>query len=347
MKRFSTLFCLLFLAAACDHAAAETIRITPLVSGVTASFRGLAVRNSREAWITGTDGTVIRTTDSGRSWQGVIVPDSDELDFRDVEVFPDGTVVLMSIGNGESSRLFRSTDGGKIWKTVLINTDPNGFFDGMSFGKKGRRGVLFGDPIDGKLDLYVTGDGGASWKRLLERPDMKEGEYGFAASGTGIVVRGQNIWIATGGSVARVLHSADDGVTWKAYDTPMRSGNESSGIFSIDFIDEKRAVVIGGDYAAPELDSENVATSADGGQSWTTAAKVKMPHKACVQSLGGGRLIACGRTGVAYSADAGQTWETISTDAYYTLAADLESGTGFLAGKDGHIARFELATEGK
>ena len=72
-----------------------------------------------------------------------------------------------------------------------------------------------------------------------------------------------------------------------------------------------------------------------------------MPHKACVQSLGGGRLIACGRTGVAFSADAGRTWETVSADSYYTLAADLKSGAGFLAGKDGHIARFELATEGK
>ncbi|MEO2016672.1 MAG: oxidoreductase [Fuerstiella sp.] len=349
MRLFYTLMCVILIAATRDQAAGQTERnpviITPLASGVSASFRGLAVRNSHEAWITGSHGTVIRTTNFGSTWQHVKVPDAEELDFRDVEILRDGSVLLMSIGNGGASRLLRSTDSGNTWKTVLVNAEPEGFFDGMAFLPNGRKGVLFGDPIDGRLDMYQTGDGGATWQRFppQQRPEMKKGEYGFAASGTGIVLSHGNIWIATGGSVARVLHSADDGITWDAYDTPIRSGNESSGIFSIDFIDHKRAVVIGGNYSQPELDRDNVATSVDGGRTWLTLPTVRMPHKACLQSLGGGRLLTCGRTGVAFSADNGRTWKTISTDSYYTLAVDRSSGSGFLAGKNGHIARFELA----
>jgi photosystem II stability/assembly factor-like uncharacterized protein len=248
----------------------------------------------------------------------------------------------MSIGSGNASRIMRSTDSGKTWQAVLINQDEKGFFDGMTFDPQGRNGMLFGDPINGRLDLYRTTDGGASWERLPEaqRPQLKPDEYGFAASGTGIVMSGRHVWIATGGSVARVLHSADAGMTWTASATPVRSGNKSSGIFSIAVVDEQTSVVIGGDYLKPDQDRANVARSIDGGKTWTLNKSTAMPHKACVQSLGQGRLLTCGRTGVAFSADTGVTWNQLTTDSYYTLAFDLKSNTGFLAGKNGQVARF-------
>ena len=153
---------------------------------------------------------------------------------------------------------------------------------------------------------------------------------------------GSNIWIATGGSVARIHHSPDTGKSWQTYATPIRSGNESSGIFSLEFLDPNNAVAIGGDYLKPDLHSNNVATSRDGGKTWTIAPGVPMKHKACVQSLGESRVLTCGRTGVAFSDNAGKSWSTITKDGYFTLAVDRNSGTGFLAGKDGRVARFEL-----
>lgn len=348
MRRFLVLTCLaLMIAVRSDHAAAQSphaVRITPLDSDVDASFRGLAVRSENETWVTGSSGTVIRTIDAGRTWQRISVPGADELDFRDIEILPAGIVILMSVGNDDASRILRSTDAGETWKTVLINTEPKGFFDGMTFDEQGQHGMLFGDPINGRLDMYRTTDGGATWEQVpkTQRPRLKEGEYGFAASGTGIVMREGNIWIATGGSVARVHHSADSGKTWSAIDTPVRSGNESSGIFSIDFIDSERAVVVGGDYKLPELDRNNVARSIDGGKSWVPLPQCRMPHKACVRFLGDGRLLTCGRTGVAFSSDHGQTWQVITTDSYFTLAVDRDTGSGFLAGSNGRVARFEL-----
>jgi len=340
--RLLTLHILVCCSFSTALAQQETVRITPQVSGVEVTFRGLAVRNQLEAWVTGSRGTVIRTTDSGHTWKTIPVPGSDALDFRDVEILPDGTVLLMSIGNGNASRILRSRDSGTTWSIVLTSRAATGFFDGMAFSSDGRRGVLFGDPIDGRLDLYHTRNGGLTWTRAStpQRPALQQGEYGFAASGTGVVLHGRSIWIATGGSLARVLHSPDDGMTWSAHDTTMRSGNDSSGIFSIAVIDNETLVAIGGDYVHPERDTGNVARSIDGGTTWHTLQTVRMPHKACVQSLGHGRLLTCGRTGVAFSADAGQTWQSITKDSYFTLAVDTRSGTGFLAGADGRVARF-------
>ena len=323
-----------------------TVRITPQDSGTQATIRGLAVRNHAEAWVTGSGGTVIRTTDSGRTWKRIPIPESNALDFRDVEVLPDGTLLLMSIGSGNASRILRSSDSGNTWRTVLSNQDATGFFDGMTFHPDGLRGVLFGDPVKGRLDLYHTRDGGLTWSRAPaeQRPAVQKDEYGFAASGTGIALHGRHIWIATGGSIARIFHSADAGMSWTAHDTGIRSGTESSGIFSIAALDHKTVIAVGGDYVHPERDTGNVARSTDGGRTWKTLQTVRMPHKACVQSLGHGRLLTCGRTGVAFSDTAGQTWQPVTEKGYFTFAFDRRSGTGFLAGGDGRVARFTLSS---
>lgn len=313
-------------------------------SGVNASFRGLAVRNRKEAWATGTQGTVVRTTDAGETWTRIRLPDSDALDFRDIALLPNRTVLIMSVGDGKASRILRSTDNGESWQVVLLNSDPTGFFDGMAFDRQGRRGVLFGDPVDGRLSIFRTADGGESWVALptKQRPRLADGEYGFAASGSGVRFQDDNIWIATGGSVARVFRSTDGGEEWSVAKTPLRSGNESSGIFSLAALSSQSLVIIGGDYKQPEKDKSNVSRSMDGGRTWEQLNSVRMPHKACVQFLGDGRLLTCGRTGVALSYDAGKTWREISAESFYVFGFDPESGTGFLAGAEGRIARFDL-----
>ena len=351
MRLFPALLCMVcYFVLIGGHCIAtessKVLQIIPQNSGVVASFRGLAVRNKQEAWVTGSEGTVIRTTDAGDTWKRVAVPDSEGLDFRDVELLADRTIVLMSAGKDADSRIFRSSDDGATWKQVLVNQDPGGFFDGMAFDEERKTGVLFGDPVRGRMALFRTFDGGFTWEPLPDqrRPTLKMGEYGFAASGTGIAVMGSDVWIATGGSVSRVMRSIDGGATWAASATPLRSGNESSGIFSLAVPASRTIVVVGGDYKRPEEASHNIARSTDGGETWIGAGSVQMPHKACVRVLGQGRLLACGRTGVALSADAGASWKTISTDGYYACAIDRESGTGFLAGAEGRVARIQWGT---
>lgn len=202
-------------------------------SGSNASFRGIAVKNEKEAWVCGTNGTVLKTTDGGKYWQKIQVPGADSLDFRDMELLNEHTILLMSAGTGKSSQIHKSTDDGATWKAVYINEMPDAFFDGFDFWDE-NTGILISDPIDEKLYLLKTEDGGEHWERAGTEtlPALEKGEYGFAASGTGIFTYGnQKVWIATGGANARVFYSPDQGENWEVFKTPMINGKPSTGSF--------------------------------------------------------------------------------------------------------------------
>ncbi len=78
-----------------------------------------------------------------------------------------------------------------------------------------------------------------------------------------------NLWFASGGTVARVFHSPDRGLTWQVFDTPILHGPDSAGIFSIAFRDPTHGVIAGGDYKHPDQDGPNLAFTNDGGKTWT------------------------------------------------------------------------------
>ena len=101
-----------------------------------AGFRGLSVVSENVIWASGTGGTVIRTTDGGKNWSVIKVPEAEKLDFRDIEAFDANTAYILSIGNGESSRIYKTIDGGKTWKLQFKNTNEKAFFDALAFWDK-------------------------------------------------------------------------------------------------------------------------------------------------------------------------------------------------------------------
>jgi photosystem II stability/assembly factor-like uncharacterized protein len=80
-----------------------------------------------------------------------------------------------------------------------------------------------------------------------------------------------NIWFATGGSTARVFHSADRGESWQVSETPIVHGPDSAGIFSIAFRDVMHGVIAGGDYKHPDQDGRNLAFTHNGGKTWAVS----------------------------------------------------------------------------
>ena len=308
-----------------------------------ASFRGIAVRSDSEAWVGGSNGTLMRTTDGGESWEPIAIPDREGLDFRDIELPARHVVVVMAAGPGEKSRVYRSTDSGVTWKVVLQNTNAKGFFNAIAFWDE-TAGILVGDPIAGRVDIYRTSDGGATWTRLplANRPRLSEGEYGFAASGTNLTTEGRaNAFIATGGSRARLLVTANRGEFWKSMTTPITSGLKSTGIFSVAFRDHQHGVIVGGDYKQPKVDNGNVARIGTAETNFTLVQqRPGIGHKACVRHLTGQKWLAAGRTGVIYTDTDGHRWSKISNESFYTFDAD-ENG-GWLAGVDGRVARFKI-----
>lgn len=308
-------------------------------------FRGLAAVDRRTAWLAGTAGTVLRTTDGGASWRNVSPPGAADLQFRDVTAFDARRAVVLAIGEGEASRVYRTDDGGTTWTESFRNTDPKAFYDCLAFFDR-RHGLALSDPVDGKFRILSTADGGRSWRVLPAdgMPPALDGEAGFAASGQCLVTAGpKDVWLATGGSAhARVLHSADRGLTWTATETPVPAGDPAKGVFALAFRDRAHGIAVGGDYRPDQPSPRAAAVTADGGRTWRPATTPPPAYRSGAAWLPHSRTaaLAVGPTGTDLTTDGGRSWRTIDTGSYDTVTctADLSC---WAAGEQGRVARLE------
>src|SRR3954462_6341 len=108
-------------------------RWVPVPTGSAQQFRGLDAVDRRTAWVGGSAGQVLRTTDGGRTWQDVSPPGSAGLLFRDVEAQVARRASVLAIGEGDASRIYTTFDGGRTWTLAFVNDDPAAFYDCMAF----------------------------------------------------------------------------------------------------------------------------------------------------------------------------------------------------------------------
>ena len=107
-------------------------------------MRGVSAVSAKVVWASGTKGIYLITTDGGENWKAATVPGAGDMDFRALHAFDDKTAVLMSIGSGEKSRIYKTKDGGGSWDVMYTNPDMKGFFDAIAFWDA-THGVLLGD----------------------------------------------------------------------------------------------------------------------------------------------------------------------------------------------------------
>ena len=322
-------------------------------SGFTVRLRGVSAVSGDVAWASGAQGTVLRTLDGGRTWQARPVAGASALDFRDVDAVTAQTAYALSIGPGDASRIYKTRDGGTTWTLQLTVTDPKMFLDAMAFRDEAH-GVAFGDSVDGRFVVFTTANGGADWRQVpADRlPPALPGEGAFAASGTNVAMEpGGRIWIGT--TASRVLRSADDGRTWTVVQTPLATG-QATGIFSIAFRDATHGVVVGGNYQQEKAAVDNVATTSDGGLTWTRGPGSGLaPGLSGFRSVvawwpGNGRIgvdgrsggwLAVGPSGSDWSVDDGRTWTPAGGDGYDALSLVPAASTGWATGAGGRLAR--------
>ncbi len=326
----------------------STPTATPQVSNSENLFIGISIVSDDIAWISGTSGSYGRTTDGGTTWTVSTVPGADSLQFRDVHAVNADVAYLLSIGNGNDSRIYKTTDGGTNWDQQFTNQEPNGFFDCMDFWDPDN-GMAFSDSFEGSFYIIRTQDGGNTWTRVSPDvlPPALEGEGSFAASGTCLMVQGENtVRIVTGaGGKSRVLKSEDRGESWTVVETPVVHGTPSSGLASVSFLDEKHGVVAGGEIAKPDSSADAIAFTLDGGVTWSPAGRTTYTGAvygiSYVPSQPTPTLVAAGPKGLDYSHDNGQTWQSISTENYWSVAF-ASSGKGWATGTDGKVHRIEF-----
>jgi photosystem II stability/assembly factor-like uncharacterized protein len=300
--------------------------------------------SDRVVWASGANGTIIRTTDGGVTWTPLKVPNSEKLDFRDIDAVDDATAYVLSIGPGEQSRIYKTSDAGTTWTEQFVNHDPKAFYDAMAFWNA-NHGIAVSDSVDGQFVVITTNDGGRSWVRVpsAQLPPALSNEGFFAASGTNIAVRPPNqVWFGTGSAAqARVLHSSDGGHTWSIATTPLASG-PSAGIFSIAFSDPQHGIVVGGDYKLESAAVDNAAITSDGGKSWTAVKGLSGFRSAVAYLTRDGRLlVAVGPSSSDYSSDGGKNWTPIAGPGFHAFSFSPRAAVGFGVGEQGRASRLQ------
>lgn len=316
--------------------------LTDQASGTDALLIGAHAVSEDVVWLSGTGGTVVRTTDGGAAWTASVVPGLDTLQLRDVHALDAQTAWALSIGPGESSRIVKTTDGGRSWRTVFVNDEPDGFYDCLSFWDS-ERGLAFSDSVEGAFLILTTADGGETWTRVpaTALPPAAEGEGSFAASGTCVTTGPDGTaWIGTGNAdPARVLRTDDYGATWTSAPVPVVAG-EAKGLASVAFRDARHGVALGGDIGAPDAFADAVAHTVDGGRTWTAGGRLPFPGAAYGAAYvpGTDALVAVGPGGVALSRDDGRTWSLLDDRTFWGVTAAAPHAV-WLVGPDGRVVR--------
>jgi photosystem II stability/assembly factor-like uncharacterized protein len=303
-------------------------------SNTTADLRGIHSLGDGVAWASGTNGTVLHTTDNGAHWLLCTVPPgAEKLDFRGIQAFDANTAIVMSSGKGDLSRLYKTTDGCQTWKLILTNPEPEGFWDTIHFGSP-EAGELLGDPVDGIFAYYEVYPGGPvpiQWKAPYTRYDRMNleanGRGAFAASNSSLAVKppgrplkciSSTMWIGTSGpNGAKIFRqevdategkpnankkpphgfpfcSDDISMRWLSADVPISGATSTAGVFSIAAISDLVVVAVGGDYQKLDDPTHTAAFTINGGKTWQAA--VTTPHGY--------------RSAVAYDATT-KTWITV------------------------------------
>jgi len=322
------------------------LRWQNLHTGSDAQFRGLAPVSRKVAWVSGTEGTVLRTTDGGRHWKDVSPGgDTGDLEFRDIEAWDALHAVILSIGTGGDSRIYRTSNGGRTWQQGFRNHSEEAFYDCLGFWDR-RHGLAMSDPVNGKFRILATNDAGRTWSKRPSSgmPPALDGEFGFAASGTCLVTAGtEDAWIASGGAAARVFHTEDRGRTWTVTDTPVRR-SDAGGIFSLAVRNTQTLVAVGGDFEKPNAGKDNSAYSEDGGLTWTKGGSLGgyrsgsafLPRTAATGSPSTG-VVAVGPTGTDVSYDGGVTWKRVEKGSLDSVECTRD-GACWASGSDGRVA---------
>ena len=298
--------------------------------------RGVSISDSL-ILITGHKGAF---TVMNRSNLSIVTQDSvsGASDLRGAFVHQNATFTVINSGkNGLIYNIDQSTI-----KTVF-NT-PDMFLDGIGFWENDRTGLVYGDPINEKFVILKTNDFGSTWQSVDSDwiPKSLSNEAGFAASGTGIQLIGnQTAYIATGVSdTARLYRSYDTGEHWDAVNTPIRSG-ESFGIYAMTFWTEAAGIIAGGSYVDTLYKEKIAYLTLDRGETWKNISNGLPGYISGVDASDKGKLIvATGRLGTYYTTNLGETWQLLTLTPFYTVK--IKKKLIVLSGKNGILRLYNF-----
>lgn len=276
-----------------------------------------------------------KSLDGGESWTTVGLEKTERI--HRIILHPSNPEIAYAAAMGQmwgennDRGVYRTTDGGKSWKKVLfVNAktgcadlvmdpaNPNKLFAAMWEYRRWPWFFNSGGPGSG---LYVTYDGGETWKQLTESNGLPKGELGRI--GLAVARNNSDVVYALVEATKNALCRSDDGGrSWEIV-------NSSPNVAPRPFY-----------YADLRIDPQNenrlyslhssIQVSNDGGKSFSTVSRgVHSDHHALwIHPNDGGFLIEGNDGGVAISRDYGRTWrfvDNLPLAQFYHINVDNET----------------------
>jgi photosystem II stability/assembly factor-like uncharacterized protein len=201
---------------------------------------------------------VVKTTDGGDNWERMEVAGVTGRASFDIHAVNDQTAFITtnSLDNNTGRGVFRTTDGGSTWSSVL---------DGAAGGVW----LHFFDDAEGiainREFMAKTLDGGTSWSLIppANIPGFQDNEFTLINSGTNSLAHYEdNLWFGT--SVGHIYHSMDRGQTWTILDSL------GANITGISFKNEMEGMAVSPTLPDGFFNIPNdIFVTSDGGNSWT------------------------------------------------------------------------------
>jgi photosystem II stability/assembly factor-like uncharacterized protein len=277
---------------------------------------------------------VYRSSDGGATWT-VSVEGLPHLDARDLAAHPtDGARAWVALGGGDApGALYTTADGGLTWTPAAEGLGSHDAGDDYQRSRYEAVAVAPGDPAvlytaDASWDVpavYRSGDGGATWQRILDLEALGGLAYQSRADFTELAVDPANPQRIVAASSEHILGSDDGGETWRDLASAETDdggfvGRGFSGLVTTDiaFNPWKDGVAV-----LSAMDGGNGIVTTDGGHSfrrplaaadsWGGAYDTAYASQSVVYALLGQ---AGTFNGIGKSSDGGETWTVIAGSSH-------------------------------
>ncbi|HJQ35947.1 MAG TPA: hypothetical protein VKB93_02300 [Thermoanaerobaculia bacterium] len=279
---------------------------------------------------------VYKSVDGGKTWQHLGL-DKTERIYR-IALHPrDPNVAWVAAmgqawGQNPERGVFKTIDGGKTWQKVLYTNErsgaaelvidpvnPNKLFASMWEYRRWPWFFNSGGPGSG---MYVTYDGGTTWKRYTEEDGMPKGTLGRV----GIAISRSNpsiVYALVEAEKSALLRSDDGGVKWTAVNTEYNIASRPFyyADIRVDPADPNRVYNI----------ATVVSVSNDAGKTFRPLVPFSRVHPdyhaMWINPNDAGHIFAGNDGGVYESEDRGASWRFIASlplGQYYHISYDME-----------------------
>ena len=299
-----------------------------LVSGPDGPWRlaGSCFLDGQHAWVAVVDGSdtsfaVWYTTDGGDSWKRSDLPTSGvSAQFSFVDEQRGWMMLHLGAGAGsEGVAILGTEDGGKTWQQLSV-TDPQnpvpgrppfgGIKSGLGFSDASTGWLTGSSPVDGRVYLYVTHDGGRTWQE--QAVPLPQGyEHAQGASQPPVFFGAQEGLLPVSlfqDKPALVLYATHDGGLSWAPTAPLTPGN--GGLVTLCLASPQAGWAL--EAAVDDTTPRQLYRTLDSGQSWSPVKSKNGLQKVTQLSFVSDQLgWALGDGGLLKTTDGGATWGAV------------------------------------